>query len=91
MIKTIFKYPLEVIDEQTIEMPSGAQILTVQMQRGLLYLWALVPVAAPMMQRRIITHGTEHPVPPTTGEYIGTYQLDGGSLIFHVFEAEDEG
>ena len=90
-MKTIFKYPLEVTDEQTLEMPSGARILTVQTQHNVPCLWALVPIAAPMMQRRIITHGTEHPVPPTTGEYIGTYQLDGGSLIFHVFEAEDEG
>ena len=86
-MSAIWKYPLQVTDEQTIDMPSGAEALTVQVQNGTPCLWARVDPAAPTTPRKIITHGTGHPVPETTGRYIGTYQIDGGALVFHVFDA----
>lgn len=84
---TIWKYPIEITDEQTIKMPMGARILTVQMQGPQCCIWALVDPSKPMAERHIRTHGTGHEIPLgiTTWAYIGTIQSHGGALIFHVF------
>lgn len=83
----IWKYPLAVIDCQFLNMPIGAQLLTVQMQNGKPCLWALVDETATETQRRGITiHGTGNPVPDDPGRYIATFQMMGGDLVFHAFE-----
>lgn len=84
---TIWKFEIEVIDAQIIEMPQGAIILCVQTQEGRPVLWARVNPDNPKVGRKIITHGTGHLVQETTGDHIGTYQLHDGALVFHVFEA----
>lgn len=86
-MNTIFKYPINITDRQTINIPRNAKILCVQTQHEKPCLWAKVDSDEPLVHRMIITHGTGHPIPETTGEYIGTYQLKSGALVFHVFEA----
>lgn len=86
-MKSIWKYSLRIDGEQTLDVPEGAEALTVQVQNGTPCLWMRIDPAAPMTLRKIITHGTGHPVPETTGRYVGTYQIDGGDLVFHVFDA----
>jgi hypothetical protein len=87
-VHKIFKYPLKVVDEQVLSLPLGAKILCVQSQLGEPKLWALVDPDAPQENRVIRTHGTGHPVADTNHNlfYLGTYQLQGGHVIFHVFE-----
>jgi len=87
MIKTIWKYKLSTTDEQVIEMPAMAEILTVQIQNGEPCLWALVDSSYPHKEKRYIEiFGTGNPIGTGPRTYIGTYQLDGGKLVFHVFE-----
>ncbi len=82
---TIYKYPVS--PECEIEMPRGAKILTVQTQRGEPQLWALVDPDAPKERRRNVAFGTGHDIAyPEHLTYIGTVQMPGVSLIFHVFE-----
>lgn len=85
-METVYKYKLKCSGEQWIEMPITAKVLTVQMQNGEPCLWAKVRPDEPQALRRFVTHGTGHQIPETTGKYIGTYQLNNGELIFHVFE-----
>lgn len=86
-MKTIWKYELETMDVRVVEMPVGAEILTVQEQRGKLCLWALVDPEADKERRVFCIHGTGHPVSTVAlKKYIGTYQLMEGALVFHVFE-----
>lgn len=85
-MKAIWKFTLGIIDAQSVEMPINAEILCVQVQHDVPCLWARVDPKARKVQRRIITHGTGHPVPGTTGEYVGTYQLQDGAFVGHVFE-----
>ena len=92
-MKTIWKYELETIDQNKIEMPIKAEILTVQIQHGTPCLWVLVdPDLDPNNDketRYFEVHGTGHIIRDdivSTRNYIGTYQLNGGALIFHVFE-----
>ncbi len=85
MSKTIWKYELQMKDQQTIEMPKGAELLSVQVQFGIPVLWALVNPDAELVSRRIGTHGTGHSI-QHGGRFIGTYQVCNGELVFHVFE-----
>ncbi len=84
----IFKYPLKVTEWQFVSMPEGAEILCLQMQRETPCLWALVdPAMAPKM-RKIHIYGTGHDIPDNLHRmYVGTFQMEGGMLVFHVFEA----
>jgi len=86
-LNSIWKFELKVADEQLVEMPAGSLLLDVQVQNGVPCVWARVDPEQPKVQRKLITHGTGHPVPDTTGDHVGSYQLQGGSLVFHVFEA----
>jgi len=89
MEKSIFKYNLETTDRQTVLMPKGAEILTVQTQHEDGKLWALVDPNAPLEERVIEIFGTGHPVYCDMGverKYIATYQLPGGNYVFHAFE-----
>ena len=88
MRKTIWKYDVPIEDYFEINMPKDAQILTIQTQNGEPKLWALVnPDNA--TEKRIFRHsGTGHPITDNNMDYIGTYQLHGGELIFHVFEVK---
>lgn len=95
-MKTIWKFPLEVTDVQSVAMPQGAQVLTAQLQGpsyearatdSSLCLWALVDPDAPKTVRLLHIFGTGHPVYNADSlRYISTFQLDGGALVFHVFE-----
>ncbi len=82
----IFKYPLRVADEVTIPLPAGAQVLTVQVQRGQPCLWAMVDLQVVAEPRSFYIIGTGHPMPQLASRYVGTFQLIDGDLIFHVFE-----
>lgn len=88
MIKKIFKYPIPVADAFEISLPENAQILTVQAQFEDACLWALVDPEARTEIRILRIFGTGHPVdgPINNLKYISTFQLNGGQLVFHVFE-----
>lgn len=86
-MKRIWKYTLEIEDEQTVLMPEEAVPLSVQIQHGEPQLWALVDSAMPHKARTFKTIGTGNPNTLTdSAEFIGTYQLGLGDLVFHVFE-----
>lgn len=85
MPQSIWKYPLEVIiDKQTVFMPAGAQILSVENQHGRLCIWAIVDTSADLEDREIIVMGTGGPVPLGELDHIGTAIM--GSLVWHVAE-----
>jgi hypothetical protein len=86
-MKTIWKFPLQVIDSQVVSMPRGAKPLTVQVQDGKPCLWAIVDPEAAKEDRVVEIHGTGHQTNKTLDRhyYIGTFQLEGGALVFHAF------
>lgn len=86
MTKNIFKYPLEITDEQTIEMPVNARILTVKTQGNQICLWALVTPDHTLEKRKIRIYGTGHPVDMENIIYIGTTMTEGENFVWHVFE-----
>lgn len=83
----VWKWTLAAIDRQTIEMPAGAKLLTVQMQGDMPQLWALCDNATIAKQKRhIAIYGTGNPMSDEPGDYIATFQMHSGSLVFHAFE-----
>ena len=83
----IWKYKLEVVDVQEIELPLGAEILTAQTQYSDLNIW--VKVDEKETQKEVIKiaiYGTGNQMPLDCGKYIATVQLCGGGLVFHVFD-----
>ena len=87
-MKTIYKYQLKADKKQYVPLPKDSQILTVQVQKGDVCLWALVDTHNHVEERCIEIYGTGHPIDNDGMErkYISTFQLDGGSLIYHAFE-----
>ena len=83
---TIWKYQLKMVDDQKIEMPLGSQILSVQVQHGEPCMWVAVRPDQPTVSRSIRIAGTGHHLPGwSANNFVGTFQLAGGQLVFHVF------
>lgn len=85
-MKTVFKYPFSTADEVTIPMPQNAQILSLQTQGDGPCIWALVDPKERLRSRTFRIFGTGHALPDEPMLFVGTCQIYGGSLVFHVFE-----
>jgi hypothetical protein len=87
-MRTIYKYPLTITDEQILTLPSDPELLDVQFQGDVLTLWALVNPDSPTTEKlRIHIIGTGAMIPGDRGDYIGTAQAPtaGPQLVWHVF------
>jgi len=80
-MKRIYKYKLE----DSVEMPIGAKILSIQMQNNRPYIWALVDTDAECEFRHFEIIGTGHDFPEADNfTYINTFQ--DGPFVWHIFE-----
>ena len=87
-MKTIWKFPLSLGNEvQPLDMPAGAQVLTVADQHGLPTVWMEVDDKFPNETRHFRIHGTGHTV-EDGGTYIGTGV--GQEFVWHVYEYATE-
>ena len=86
-MKQIFKYEIKPTDRQEIELPIGSEILTIQTQFDTPFLWAMVHSDEDVQKekRTIRLFATGEEV-DCIGTYINTFQLHGGSLVFHAYE-----
>lgn len=86
--ETIWKYliPLAQIaqGELEVQMPRGAQPLTVALQEGIATMWAKVQPDAEQIARAFCVRSTGQPLTGREGRYIGTFQQ--GDLVSHLFE-----
>jgi hypothetical protein len=88
-VKAIWKYPLPIEDDFFLALPKGAVVLSVQIQGSQPCIWVLIEHAqghGPTEKRHFMLYGTGHPI-RHEGEwtFVGTFQLHGGSLVFHLF------
>jgi hypothetical protein len=85
---TVFKYPIPSDDYFQIDLPVGAKVLTIQTQHGNPQMWVLLDPSEPYITHYFRIAGTGHPIeePQEDLRYIGTCQVLGGDLIFHLFE-----
>ena len=83
-MKTIWKYGLA--PECTQEIPRGGKILHVASQGDNMCLWVMVDPGMPKETRKFRVYGTGNIMLDNPGTFIGTVLMNGGSLVFHVFE-----
>jgi hypothetical protein len=57
---SIWKFELQITDIQTLYIPEGADILSVQNQNGELCMWAIVDIHVPKVPRHFKVIGTGH-------------------------------
>jgi hypothetical protein len=84
---TIHKFPIPYLDDFTLQLPVDAKPLCVMNQLGAPQMWVLLNPSAPTTPRHFKVFGTGHHIDQIPGNYIGTFQLQEGRFIFHVFEA----
>ena len=91
MKKQIWKFTINP-NKIIVEMPKDAEILTIQTQNETPCIWALVNPENEKELRHFEVYGTGHDIHYDMGierKYINTFQLYGGSLVFHLFERVD--
>lgn len=90
---TIWKYPLEIMDTQFLELPVGAEILSVQVQNGQLVCWAIFDKLTARIEQRIVyIFGTGNPIRDNDVKgklFLGTVQM--GLFVWHVFVSRNRG
>ena len=73
-----------------LQMPMDAKVLHVEVQHGQPQLWALVQPTNEIRDRDFFVVGTGHPFQEyLQPSHVGTFMLEGGALVFHVFESMD--
>lgn len=84
----IYKYPIPIEDRFSLSLPQGARVLCVQTQNNQPQVWVRVDPHALTERRDFFLRGTGHPCGPEidAARYVGTFQLEGGALVFHLFE-----
>lgn len=80
---TIWKFELELTRVQTVEMPASSEIISVQVQRGIICVWAKVSMTASLRPRLIYIFGTGHPILEPV-KHLETVQI--GDFVWHVFD-----
>jgi hypothetical protein len=89
-MQRVFKYRLEINDVVVLYLPKDAKVLTVQAQNDVPCIWAAVNPAMQELEKRTLRiAGTGHAiVDEIVGDYVGTFQLCNGKLVYHVFEVK---
>lgn len=75
----------------SIDLPQDAKILTVQSQNNKPQIWALVDSENPKETRNfsVVATGGRINKEKEKLNYIGTFQMDEGNFVGHVFEEKD--
>lgn len=90
-METIWKYQFKIEEDFSIEMPSGAEILSVQMQGKNPCIWVKIFEFEKhlLRKRRFQLFGTGHTIPviPEQRKYLATFQFST-TLVLHLFEVK---
>jgi hypothetical protein len=86
-MQSVWKYSVSLVDSFKLALPKDSEILSLQTQCGLPYVWALVTLGNEKETRKFRLAGTGNLIEENIKKFIGTFQLDG-ELVFHLFEIE---
>lgn len=89
--RIIFKYQMPVLEQFSMELPKGAEIIRMADQGGLFWLWAVVDTEQPIETRNFMAFKTGAAMPRDIRlEYVGFcavfVQMELGLYIFEVME-----
>lgn len=86
-MRKIYKYPLEIVDEQIVNVPAGAILLTAMLVNDQICLYAVVDESQPMKQRAFYIYATLDEMQDETFariRHIAT--VIHNQYVWHIFE-----
>jgi hypothetical protein len=84
-MKTIYKYPIKITDEQEIIMPQGAEVIHAGLDpQGTPCVWAQVDTKAEPEPVSILVYGTGHQMQFEPLKHVGSF-IHEGCFVWHVF------
>lgn len=90
-MRVIQRYPLEHRDVQTVEMPHGATILSVQVQHDEIAVWAEVDPDLPKLKRTFSIYVTGDPISEedrkAAPRHLATVQWK--AIVLHIYSTQD--
>ena len=87
MPKIISKYTLNVQTTQTLVIPQGSVVLSVQAVDNILYLWVLCNPRLHTEERTFYIYEPNQTIHNDfMGRFINTVQINNGDLVLHVFD-----
>ena len=92
-VTRIYKYPIQLLDQQVLTLPKDAEFLSAGFQDGNLMVWARVLVSdlglseSETEGRSVAIFGTGHSIPPNLADapHIGT--IFDEDMVWHIFDA----
>lgn len=85
MSRTIYKYPLSLSVDFTVELPQAHKVLHVATQQVMHFMWVDVDTDSESLGFNFAVAGTGHPR-PSGYQYIGTWEEHHGLFVWHLFE-----
>ena len=83
-MKTIYKYPIKITDEQEITMPQGAKVIHAGRDpEGTPCVWAQVDTEAKPEPVSILVYGTGNPMKYEPLAHVGSFNQ--GPFVWHVY------
>jgi len=83
-MKTIYKYPIQITDEQEIEMPFASKVIHAGLDpQGTPCLWAVVDTESSPEPVSVLVVGTGNPMPFHPERHVGSFVQ--GPFVWHVF------
>ena len=85
---TIWRYPLEITDRQTIKVPVGARLMCVKEELGILTtFWFVDPQKEQQeTEATFYIYITGHPIPyKYIRHYVDSVVCNNGRLVWHIF------
>jgi hypothetical protein len=89
MKRSIWKFPLEITDYQSVNIPTYAEILSVQVKDDIPYIYAIVNPQEETETRHFEIFGTGNPFEVEENikrVYIGTFFSHKDRFVWHLFE-----
>lgn len=83
-MNAVWKYKIQ--PRITLSIPQGSKVLCVQAQNNEPQMWVLVDIGQFNVSRTFRVYPTGIEFDAAGLAYVGTFQVNDGSLVFHVFE-----
>lgn len=61
--RTIYKYQIPLLEQFVMQLPLGAEVLRMESQGGMAWMWCLVDTRRPKSERRFLAFKTGAPIP----------------------------
>uniref|UniRef100_A0AAU6W0F6 DUF7352 domain-containing protein n=1 Tax=Pseudomonas phage Nican01 TaxID=3138540 RepID=A0AAU6W0F6_9CAUD len=85
---TVHKYPVQMLEDFSVRMPFGAEVIHVAMQHGQPFMWARVDTDQHEVSYDFGVFGTGHKMtgfPVAEAPHLGSFMMHNENLVFHLF------